>query len=83
VISRMEELRSAPIDRRLAETLLDLHGEKTPVIKTHQELALELGVSRETVSRHLKCFETLGWVRLGRGAIEIRSPETLARIAER
>ncbi|TPQ28925.1 Crp/Fnr family transcriptional regulator [Methylomonas koyamae] len=69
VIKRMAALSFASIDQRLAQTLL---AEKTnPIRKTHQELALELGSVREVVSRHLKRFESLGWLNLSRGSIEI------------
>jgi CRP/FNR family transcriptional regulator len=38
---------------------------------THQELARELGTSREVISRILKAFERQGCIRLKRGAIQI------------
>ena len=52
------------------------------ITTTHQKLAGELGTAREVVSRHLKRFEEKGWVRLGRGTIQIREPETLTRLSE-
>ena len=44
---------------------------------THQELAHELGTTREVISRILKQFEKQSCVRLSRGQIEIASPEGL------
>jgi CRP/FNR family transcriptional regulator len=44
---------------------------------THQELAHELGTTREVISRILKQFEKQDCVRLSRGHIEIASPEGL------
>jgi CRP/FNR family transcriptional regulator len=51
------------------------------VSASHQEIAEQLGVSRESVSRLLKQFEQGGCVHLGRGAIEIVDPAALRRIA--
>lgn len=70
VIVRMEELVEGDIDRMLAKALL-ASGTTDPVRKTHQELAADIGTAREVVSRHLKRFEERGWVRLGRGTVEI------------
>lgn len=83
VIARMSQVCSAAIDRNLAGTLLNLSDGGTPIAKTHQELASELGTAREVVSRHLKRFESSGWVSLGRGTIEIKAPEVLARISKK
>ena len=80
VVSRMEQICAPSIERYLAQTLLELSGDQTTVTATHQELALRLGTAREVVSRHLKHFETNGWVRLARGSIRIAAPEHLKRI---
>jgi CRP/FNR family transcriptional regulator len=49
---------------------------------THQELANDLGCTREVVSRLLKGFERMGCIRLHRGQIELLSLEALARLSE-
>ena len=77
VIARMEQVAFGPIDARLAQALL---ARSSPVTATHEALAGELGTAREVVSRHLKRFEAEGWVRLGRGSIEVLRPELLARL---
>lgn len=82
VISRIEQLCSVSIDRSLANTLLKLNTSDAPIKTTHQELAAELGTAREVVSRHLKHFESQGWVSLGRGNIDIVEPAKLAWLAE-
>lgn len=69
VISRMEAVVFGAIDERLCSVLLQSEG--NIVSKTHQELAKELGTAREVISRHLKRFESNGWVNLSRGRIEI------------
>lgn len=78
VINRMASLSFASIDQRLAQTLLSVGS--TTIRKTHQELAMELGTVREVVSRHLKRFESLGCLNLGRGVIEIVDTAALRRL---
>lgn len=80
VVSRMEQICAPSIERYLAQTLLELSGDKAMITTTHQELALRLGTAREVVSRHLKHFEVNGWVHLARGCICITEPENLKRI---
>ena len=49
-----------------------------PVLKiTHQDLAHELGTTREVISRILKEFERQNCVNLSRGQIELASAEGL------
>ncbi|MGR8932151.1 MAG: Crp/Fnr family transcriptional regulator [Gammaproteobacteria bacterium] len=79
VIKRMESISFDSIDQKLAKALLSDNA--LLVSKTHQELALEMGSVREVVSRHLKRFESYGWLSLSRGCIEIRDAEALTRIA--
>ncbi len=66
------------LDRRLAAALLG-RGQKLAL--SHQDLATELGASRESVSRLLKQFEVQGWLRLGRGEIELIDPAQLRQVA--
>jgi CRP/FNR family transcriptional regulator len=70
VIRKIEQIAFTAIDTRLAALLLELHDRGVENV-THQELAVELGTAREVVSRHLKRFESEGWVRLGRGQISL------------
>ena len=81
VIARMEQVCSISIDRRLADILNRKAPSGASIATTHQELAAELGTAREVVSRHLKQFESNGWVVLGRGSIRITAPKEIARIA--
>jgi len=54
-----------------------------PLLKiTHQELAHELGTTREVISRILKEFENQKCVRLSRGCIELASAEGLRWFSE-
>lgn len=74
----VESIGFQRLDRRLAASLL---GKGAKVSASHQEIAEQLGVSRESVSRLLKQFEQSGCVNLGRGAIEITDAAALRRIA--
>jgi CRP/FNR family transcriptional regulator len=56
------------LDQRLATLLVN---KSNPIIATHQGLADELGSVREIISRLLKNFAELGWIKLGREKIEI------------
>jgi CRP/FNR family transcriptional regulator len=78
VISRMETVVFGAIDERLSKALLET-GESV-IAKTHQELASELGSAREVVSRHLKRFESYGWVRLNRGTVEVLNHDALKQV---
>lgn len=69
------------IESRLAARLLSLTSGQPALAITHQQLAAEIGTAREVVSRHLKTFEKRGWVSLGRGRVELRSPGPLRAAA--
>ena len=57
----------ADIARRL---LAEANGQGM-VMKTHQQLAQDLGSVREVISRYLREWERMGWVRSFRGTIEL------------
>jgi CRP/FNR family transcriptional regulator len=66
------------LDRRVAGVLL---GRGRTLSITHQQLADEIGSVREIVTRVLRGFADEGWVRLGRGSIEILDAAALRRVA--
>jgi len=74
----VEEVGFQRLDQRLAGALL---GKGQRLEASHEQLAQQLGVSRESVSRQLKHFEERGWVQLGRGAIGILDPRALRQLA--
>lgn len=80
VIRKLEQITFSSIDARLAAALLERVDAGDGVV-THQQLAVELGTAREVVSRHLKRFETEGWVRLGRGRVAIVDRRRLVDLA--
>lgn len=82
LIALIEEVVFGKLDVRLAELLLKSadRGEKT-LGMTHQELAEELGSSREVVSRILKEWERQGIVALRRGFVTISEVQSLRKKA--
>ena len=72
---------TADTDLRLARYLAEHAGADHVLVRSHQELATELGTAREVISRQLKEFERRGWVGLRRGQIDIRDAGALARLA--
>jgi CRP/FNR family transcriptional regulator len=61
------------LDQRLEKLLkqkAELHGSRV-VQTTHQQLADELGTTREVISRLLKQMENQGLVILGRNKIDL------------
>lgn len=86
VMTLVEEIAFKRLDNRLACTLYRMFDKSgTDDIKiTHQDLAKELGTSREVMSRLLKEFEqSHGCIRLRRGSIELVSRDILAQFARR
>lgn len=80
----VEQVTFQSLDLRLACLLGQLFGQRNcrVVRTTHQELASELGTTREVVSRLLKVFERMGCISLHRGHIELISQEALARLVQ-
>jgi CRP/FNR family transcriptional regulator, anaerobic regulatory protein len=79
LIVLLDEVAFHNLDARLAKTLLDANS--TKIVRTHQQIADELGTAREVVSRQLKRLEQKGLVTLGRGQVEIINRNALDEIA--
>ena len=84
LVHLLEDFAFRPIEERLARLLVTYDADVNEVdkndpdytgagqiLKTHQEMATDLGTAREVVSRTLKKFEDDGLVRLERGLITI------------
>ncbi|MCQ3938993.1 MAG: Crp/Fnr family transcriptional regulator [Chloroflexi bacterium] len=71
VMAIVDEIAFQRMDRRVAALLLKRAGIQNPVRITHQEIAAELGSSREVISRLLEDFVSEGIVRSGRGVVEV------------
>lgn len=78
LIGTVEKLALESIEQRLSKYLLLQPENRINV--THQDIALEIGSAREVVSRHLKRFESEGWIRLGRGHIELLDRQGLHQL---
>ena len=80
VIATLEEVAFHRMDRRIAELLITLSDtDKKDIQITHQDIAMELGTSREVVSRILKHFEYEHIISLKRGIISIQDIELLKK----
>ena len=79
MLALVEEVAFRHVDQRIASHLLLSPSHSGAIRTTHARIALEIGTSREVVSRILKDFEARGILRVSRGAVRILLPEELAR----
>jgi len=79
--SRMSEVISRRVDKRLAEYILENVGNKGVIFVTHEDIAKDLGTVREVVSRILKRFESQGALKVSRGRIEIVDIQKLKHLS--
>ncbi len=78
VIMMLEEVVFLRMDIRIAEFLIKIYGlGESDVIITHQDIAMELGTSREVVSRILKNFEGEKLISQKRGVITVHDIDRL------
>ena len=77
VIEIVEEVAFRRMDVRVAALLLKRSQTQNPIRITHQEIASELGSSREVISRLLEDLSEQGLVRVSRGEIELLDAEAL------
>ncbi len=77
VLDIVDEVVFQRMDTRLAAKLLDYSRIQNPIRITHQEIAAELGSSREVISRILEDFASQGLIQSKRGIIEIVDVESL------
>ena len=82
LMDTLDDVAFRRMDTRVASLLLERsrRGEARVRI-THQEIADELGSSREVVSRILEDLQARGQIRLSRGSVEIIEPELLENSA--
>lgn len=73
LIATVDEVVFRRLDVRLADFLLKQSGGQPQIAVTHQQIAAELGSSREVISRLLEQLESEGLIRRSRGAVEILS----------
>jgi len=81
VMAIVEEVAFRRMDTRLAALLVRRSGSLATVQMTHQQIAAELGSSREVISRLLEDLAAEGLVETGRGTVAIKNEEALRRLA--
>lgn len=77
VLTLVDDLVFRRLDARAAALLLERSRVQNPIGITHQEIASELGSSREVISRLLEGFAVKNWIRSTRGQIEILDFDSL------
>ena len=79
LVTLVKQICFQKLPTRVADFLVKMFNKRRQKIIpfTHQSLANELGTTREVMSRLLKDFETRGYIKLQRGAIEVLSEENL------
>ncbi len=82
VMGIVEEVAFRRLDARVASLLLARSERENPVRMTHQEIASELGSSREVISRILEDFSSRGAIRTERGAVEVLDFDPIRSLAE-
>ena len=80
VMAVVDEIAFRRMDARVASLLLAHVEIQNPIRITHQEIASELGSSREVISRLLEDFSERGLIRSGRGEIEVLDLDGLESI---
>jgi CRP/FNR family transcriptional regulator len=80
IMAIVDEIAFRRMDARVAALLLVRAQTQSPLRITHQEIASELGSSREVISRLLEDFSERGLIHLGRGEIEILDHEGLVSL---
>jgi CRP/FNR family transcriptional regulator len=81
MLAIVDDVAFRRMDARVAGLLLERCQVHNPIHITHQEIAAELGSSREVISRILEDFVAHGWLRSARGQIELLDLQALHRRA--
>lgn len=82
ILDRLAKLTFAPLEWRLADLLLERLNSDSLVMATQADLAAELGSAREVINRQIKKWEQKGWLKSGRGKIEILDVPALLAFME-
>lgn len=87
VFTVLEDIAHLPLERRLAKRLLLVargYGAREPrrhLRLPQEQLALMLGVSRQSANKALRALEAQGLVRLAYGTVELVDPAALERVS--
>lgn len=77
VMAIVDEVAFRRLDTRIASYLLKHSQVQNPIRITHQQIAAELGSSREVISRILEDFADKGFILPARGMIEVVDLDSL------
>lgn len=85
---QVEDVMLLNLRGRVAKLLLRLADEMEgplprKISVTQREMSQMIGVSRESVNKHLRSWARAKWIRLERGVIVVLRPEALTRIARK
>jgi CRP-like cAMP-binding protein len=89
-LSYFEDVAMLPVSARLARRLLELaerNGEDTAdgrrinLRLSQEELGRMLGATRQSISKELKAWKSLGWIRIEYGTVVILQPAALKQQA--
>ena len=81
VLQIVDEVTFGRMDVRVANFLRERTQSENPLHITHQDIADELGSSREVISRLLGSMANAGAIQLGRGTIEVIDKPILENLA--
>jgi CRP/FNR family transcriptional regulator len=81
VMTIVDEVAFGRMDTRVISLLIGRLEPGGRIQITHQEIAAELGSSREVISRILEDFAGQGWIGLSRGLVEVIDKESLEKRA--
>jgi CRP/FNR family transcriptional regulator, anaerobic regulatory protein len=82
IMAIVDEVVFQRLDKRVAAYLINNIKTNKSLTITHQQIASDLGSSREVISRILGDFSQRGLVESGRGVIEINDLEELKALAD-
>ncbi len=82
MMAKIEQVAFSPLDQRLAKRIAQISGQNPLVHITHEQLAADLGSSREVVSRRLAKWEDHGLIKRGHRTVLVVDPAQIARLAQ-
>lgn len=82
MITIINEVVFQRMDQRIATYLYKQGSNNNPVTATHQEIAYELGSSREVISRLIESFQDNGYITARRGEVEILDFTALRQLSD-
>ena len=82
VIMVINEIAFKRVDARVSEYILNNSDKDSTLTSTHKKIAVDLGTSREVISRVLKEMETNKILNISRGKINVIDSEALKKLSK-